>query len=111
MNFVYDQSDEGPHPYAQLCHRLGLDVGACVRTRLRFVIDELATRMGAAGRPLRVLSLGCGSSREIAPAIARGNPRRAVELVLLDQDSEALGAARRAVEPAIASCTGAAFDI
>ena len=105
MNFVYDRSDEGPHPFARLCHRLGLDVGACVRTRLQYVVDELATRMSAGGDRLRVLSLGCGSSREVAPAIARGVPRREVELVLLDQDPEALGAARSFVDPAIASCT------
>ncbi len=110
MNFVYDQADEGPDPYARLCHRLGLDVGACVRTRLQFVVDELAARMGVTGTPLRVLSLGCGSAREIAPAIALGTPRRAVELTLLDHDLEALDAARRAVEPAVASCPGPPFE-
>ena len=111
MNFVYDQTDEGTDLYARLCHRLGLEVGACVRTRLQFVVDELAARMGVTGPPLRVLSLGCGSAREIAPAIARGAPRRRVELTLLDQDPEALDAARRAVEPAVASCRGGPFDI
>ena len=110
MNFVYDQATKVRILYARLCHRLGLDVGACVRTRLQFVVDELAARMGAHGSPLRVLSLGCGSAREIAPAIALGTPRRKVELTLLDHDLEALDAARRAVEPALASCPGASFE-
>lgn len=104
MNFVYDRTDQGIGPYARLCHRLGLDVGACVRTRLHLVIDELADRMGTDGDELSVLSLGCGSAREIAAAIARGEPRRQVRFALLDQDAEALACARGFVNPAIASC-------
>ena len=105
MNFVYDRTDQGDEPYARLCHRLGLDVGACVRTRLQLVIEELAVQMGAGGDALRAMSLGCGSSREIAAAIARGEPRRQVQFVLLDQDAEALASARSFVDPAIASCS------
>jgi hypothetical protein len=104
MNFVHDRTDQGDGPYARLCHRIGLEVGDCVRTRLLPVIEELAARMAVAGDALTVLSLGCGSSREIATALEQGAPHREVRFVLIDHDTEALASARNFVEPAIAAC-------
>jgi extracellular factor (EF) 3-hydroxypalmitic acid methyl ester biosynthesis protein len=101
LNYVYDQSDEGDTVYARLCHRLGLDVGACVRTRMEHVVTELVTLLRTGADEFRFLSLGCGSAREVATTLARIEPTRATSFVLLDQDPEALAAARSFVEPAI----------
>ena len=37
MNYVYDWQREGADVYAQLMHRIGLDVAECIGTRMHVV--------------------------------------------------------------------------
>src|SRR5437764_1135124 len=55
LNFVYDRDDQGESAYARLCHRLGLDVGDCVRTRMQLVVAELAALLRSKGDEMRSL--------------------------------------------------------
>ena len=41
MNYVYDWQREGQDVYAQLLHRLGLDVSECIATRMEVVRQEI----------------------------------------------------------------------
>lgn len=93
MNYVYDWQREGQDTYAQLLHRIGLDVSECIATRMqvvRRVINEtLLARSDA--RETRILSLGCGSAREVQlhldDATAADLP---VSFTLIDQEEKAL---------------------
>jgi len=93
MNYVYDWQREGTDVYAQLLHRIGLEVAECIATRMHVVRKIIAdvVRARANGKPARVMSLGCGSAREVQLYLEdQAAPGAAVEFTLVDQEQAAL---------------------
>ncbi|MGH6889571.1 MAG: PilZ domain-containing protein [Rhizomicrobium sp.] len=104
MNQVYDWQRAGENAYQMLLHRVGLEVAECIKTRMEVVRSEIGKVVGAQdnGRITRVLSLGCGSAREVETWFARSRsaPSR-VEFTLIDQEQLALDCAYRSSYPYI----------
>ena len=94
MNYVYDWQREGADVYGQLIHRIGLDVSECIATRMQVVRKVIGdvVRARANGSPVNILSLGCGSAREIQLHLADPEaPNASVVFTLIDQEENALG--------------------
>lgn len=93
MNYVYDWQREGPDVYGQLLHRIGLDVSECIATRMEVVrreirktVEALSERGGA-----RIVSLGCGSAREVQLHLQDNEAVDApATFTLIDQEANAL---------------------
>jgi 2-polyprenyl-3-methyl-5-hydroxy-6-metoxy-1,4-benzoquinol methylase len=104
MNQVYDWQRVGANAYQMLLHRLGLEVAQCIKTRMEVVRGDIAGMISRqdADRTTRILSLGCGSAREVETYLARhrGSLPRA-EFTLIDQESRALDYAYRAALPSL----------
>jgi hypothetical protein len=104
MNQVYDWQRVGSNAYEMLLHRLGLEVAECIKTRMEVVRADIGDAVAAKGaeRTTRILSLGCGSAREVETWLAksRATPPR-VEFTLIDQEQQALDYAYRAAYPHI----------
>ncbi len=93
MNYVYDWQREGGDVYSQLMHRVGLDVAECIGTRMhvvRKVIGDVV-RTNDRDRPVNILSLGCGSAREVELHLNDPEaPDGPVRFTLIDQEANAL---------------------
>lgn len=93
MNYVYDWQREGADVYGQLMHRVGLDVAECIGTRMhvvRKIIGDVV-RAHAGETPVRILSLGCGSAREVELYLRDAQaPQGPVRFTLIDQEQDAL---------------------
>ena len=102
MNYVYDWQREGDSVFDQLMHRIGLDVAECIATRMhvvRKVIGDVIRAKGN-GEPVRILSLGCGSAREVELHLADPEAPNAPALfTLIDQEENALGYAYDRAHP------------
>lgn len=102
MNYVYDWQREGNDVYSQLLHRVGLEVAECIATRMhvvRKVIGDVV-RSKANGKPARIMSLGCGSAREVQLYLEdQAAPDAAVEFTLVDQEQAALAYAYEKAYP------------
>lgn len=104
MNQVYDWERVGNDAYEMLLHRLGLEVAECIKTRMEVVRSEIGKVVSTkeSGRVARILSLGCGSAREVETWLARARPAMPqVEFTLIDQEQLALDYAYRAAYPHI----------
>lgn len=104
MNQVYDWRRVGTNAYEMLLHRIGLEVAECIKTRMEVLRGEIGKVVAArdGGRTARIMSLGCGSAREVETWLARSRsalPR--VEFTLIDQEQRALDYAWRAAYPHI----------
>lgn len=102
MNYVYDWQREGKDVYGQLIHRIGLDVSECIATRMdvvrreiRKMVEERANDGGT-----RVISLGCGSAREVQLHLQDPAAMDApVTFTLIDQEQNALAYAYEKCHP------------
>ncbi len=102
MNYVYDWQREGSDVYGQLLHRIGLEVAECIGTRMHVVRKIIAdvVRARANGKPARVMSLGCGSAREVQLYLEdQAAPDAPVEFTLVDQEQAALAYAYEKAYP------------
>lgn len=90
MNYVYTGDDAGEGAYARLCHRIGVEVGMCVRTRMEMVAEDLRGLLTGDGGACTVTSLGCGSAAEVITVLADDKANRPVTFTLIDQDAQAL---------------------
>jgi hypothetical protein len=93
MNYVYDWQREGADVYGQLMHRIGLDVAECIGTRMHVVRKVLGDTIAAngSGNPARIMSLGCGSAREVELYLKDASaPQGPVAFTLIDQEQNAL---------------------
>ena len=107
MQMIYDDRYEGAWAFNKLMHRHPVQhpAAAAVRNR-RVLIPRLlnAHLARSTAAPYRVLSVACGPARELEDVIkglggaAAVDPKR-LELTLLDQDDEALAAARATMAP------------
>jgi extracellular factor (EF) 3-hydroxypalmitic acid methyl ester biosynthesis protein len=100
MNQVYDWERRGSTVFAMLMHRLGLEVAECIKTRMEVVLQQIAKTVfaGERDRPAHILSLGCGSAREVElflTSACKGHAGAAeghasAEFTLIDQEEDAL---------------------
>lgn len=92
MNYVYEWQRVGNTPYEKLLHRIGIETGACVGTRLRMTQKILAERLAAmpGDKPMHIANLGCGSAYEVYDYLRIGHLPRPVSFTLIDQDERAL---------------------
>ncbi|MEY4878830.1 MAG: hypothetical protein RJB62_298 [Pseudomonadota bacterium] len=93
MNQVYTGERIGTDVYQQLIHRLGLEVAECIGTRMEVVRTHIGNvvRERGQGRAAKILSLGCGTAREVELFLStqRATGRRA-DFTLIDQEQAAL---------------------
>tara|TARA_R110000868_G_scaffold137612_1_gene351174 strand:- start:963 stop:2414 length:1452 start_codon:yes stop_codon:yes gene_type:complete len=92
MNYVYEWQRVGNTPYEKLLHRIGIETGACVGTRLRMTQDILRARIAEqpGDTPINIANLGCGSAYEIYDYLKIDRLPRPVNVTLIDQDQGAL---------------------
>ena len=92
MNYVYEWQRVGNTPYEKLLHRIGIETGACVGTRLRMTQDILRKRIAenAGDEPLNIANLGCGSAYEIYDYLKIDHLPSPINVTLIDQDQGAL---------------------
>lgn len=110
MNYVYEWQRVGETPYDKLLHRIGIETGACVGTRLRITRDLIADRVAASAgdEPMQIANLGCGSAYEIYEYLHTDELPRPLNFTLIDQDDEALSCAYEQAFPLIARHGGRA---
>jgi hypothetical protein len=109
MNLVYDNDRRGANVYQMLLHRLGLDVGEFVKTRMDVVRASIASVVRDKGnsRPARVLSLGSGPAREVEVFLANAGLKSGrVEFTLIDQEQAALRYAVEKTYPHVLNANG-----
>ncbi|MEP2757513.1 hypothetical protein [Parvibaculum sp.] len=110
MNYVYEWQRVGNTPYEKLLHRIGIETGACVGTRLRMtqkiVADYVADKPG--DTPLNIANLGCGSAYEVYDYLKIGTLPRPVNFTLIDQDDRALTHAYEHAYPEVVRHAGRA---
>jgi chemotaxis methyl-accepting protein methylase len=94
-----------------LMHRLGLDVGEFVKTRMEAVCTNIGQVVNEKGnaRAARILSLGCGPAREVELFLgSAGLKNKRVEFTLIDQEQAALSYAIEKTFPHVLSVNGQA---
>ncbi len=109
MNMVYTWERRGANVYGQLLHRVGLDVGECIRTRMEAVLKTIETVTADRGnhRAARVLSLGSGPAREVELYLSKtGLQGRHVEFTLVDPEQAALNHALEKTWPHVLNSGG-----
>ncbi|SLN13487.1 class I SAM-dependent methyltransferase [Oceanibacterium hippocampi] len=104
MNYVYSRRPEGETATARLYHKLGLEIGEFVATRMIMMqrtIGAAIARGRPDGGPVRIASLGCGPAQEAANYLRLKELPNPVDLTLIDQDHDALGHAYEAIYPQV----------
>jgi hypothetical protein len=109
MNQVYHGDRIGDDVYGMLIHRLGLEVAECIATRMEVVRHNIGdvVRERGQGRAAKILSLGCGSAREVEMYLAnqRVTGKRA-DFTLIDQEQAALRYAYERTYPHVVNAKG-----
>ncbi len=110
LTYVYSGELEGDTAYARLCHRIGLDVGGCVGTRMEMICDAIAevVRESPGEGPCDITSLACGPAEEVVRYLSRNLPPRPVRFTLIDQDHAALARAYESAYPHVSRLGGLA---
>jgi extracellular factor (EF) 3-hydroxypalmitic acid methyl ester biosynthesis protein len=92
MRMLYDPDFRGSSVFGALLHHHPARTAAAqaVRHRVGLVADVIGKHPAAGTRPLRALSLACGPARELRHLVTSASDAQALELVLADQDEEAL---------------------
>ncbi|MEM9122739.1 MAG: class I SAM-dependent methyltransferase [Pseudomonadota bacterium] len=101
MAHVYDWEWRGDSLYGQILHRLGLEVMACVRSRMDVVEDLIRREMAVPDRhgPLRIANIGCGSAQEISNLLVSETLDTPLDITLIDQGFEPLDFALKRARP------------
>jgi extracellular factor (EF) 3-hydroxypalmitic acid methyl ester biosynthesis protein len=101
MEMIYDNKYVGRYAFNKLLHKHPVEQTAAQAVRNRRVLvpkmmrETLATSQA---QPFRILSVACGPARELDAFFVEGSDYERLALTLLDQDEEALAAARSQVE-------------
>jgi hypothetical protein len=94
MNYVYRWRPEGKDSFGRLVHRLGLDVGEFIASRMVAVQHAITREILArpeSSEPMLIANLGAGPAQEVLNVLqAPIDHRRPVTFALIDQDLEAL---------------------
>ncbi len=110
MNYVYRWRPEGQTSFARLVHRLGLEVGEFIASRMVGIQQSIARELNAkpGGEPLSVVNLGAGPAQEVANTLKMPKLARRVDFALVDQDLSALSYAYAQAYPQALRSAGAA---
>ncbi len=112
MNFAYNLSMIGETAYEKFCHMLGTSTGEFIATRMTMVkqkIAELTSLAAQQGKSnLKITSLGCGPSQEVANFLRGHVHPLAVHFTLIDQDHDALAFAYKNCYPEVSRLDGRA---
>ncbi len=111
MNYVCGVEPKVQSAYGRLCHKVGVEVGKCVATRMEMLTAAIAETVDAGngdGRPREITSVGAGPAREITEYLGRDAPPRPVRFTLIDQDHGALSYAYESIYPYISKLGGLA---
>ena len=101
MQMIYDDRCEGAWVFNKLMHRHPVQHPAATAVRNRRVLIPRLLQAHLAhskADPFRLLSVACGPARELEDIFATPAEAQRFELTLLDQDDEALAAARTTIE-------------
>lgn len=95
VNMILRNRMEGPTAYAAILHQfvLSADTGEGHRNRIVRLVDHLkqeAARVGAQGRMMRVLNIGCGPADEICRFIRKEPLADRCEFTLVDFNRETI---------------------
>ena len=106
VNQILGDPWQGPSTYFQLVNYMFLQAGVAVAHRNRIDIlcerlDEMVACAVKAGRPMRVLNVGCGPAVEIQRFVRENPQSDMLEFVLVDFSEETLQYARQQLEDAI----------
>ena len=110
MNYVYEWQRKGKRAgdtlYEMLLHRIGVETGGCVGTRLSMTqkligerVEETAKTAG--DKPMHIANLGCGSAYEMYDYLSIEHLPRPVNVTLIDQDDKALSHAYEHAYPEV----------
>lgn len=105
VNQILGDPRQGPSTYFQLVNYMFLQAGVAAAHRNRIDIlherlDRLAVLASAAGRPMRVLNVGCGPAVEIQRFVQRNPDASKLEFVLVDFSEETLAYTRERLQEA-----------
>lgn len=106
VNQILGDPRQGPSTYFQLVNYMFLQAGVAAAHRNRIDIlherlDRLVARAGEAGRPMRVLNVGCGPAVEIQHFLRSHPDAGKLEFVLVDFSEETLAYTRARLQDAI----------
>ena len=109
MNKIYEWEYEGSTLYARLVHRLGLEIGHCVTSRMAAMQQTISETIdGETDGTVRIASVGAGSAQEVQNYLRQRRPPRPVEFTLIDQEEEALAHAYDKIYPLTLASSGVA---
>lgn len=103
VNQIVGDPRQGPTSYFQLVNFMFLQAGVAQAHRNRIDIlygrlEALAQRAQRAGRPMRVLNIGCGPAHEIQRLVQQSPHFDQLEFVLVDFSQETLAYTREKLE-------------
>ena len=103
VNQILGNPREGPSTYFELVNYMFLQAGVAQAHRNRVDIlharlQELVDEARAAGRPLRVLNVGCGPAVELQRLVAGPQDLGQMEVVLMDFSEETLQYAKARID-------------
>lgn len=106
VNQILGDPRQGPSTYFQLVNYMFLQAGVAVAHRNRIDIlcerlDDMVACAVKAGRPMRVLNVGCGPAVEIQRFVRENPQSDMLEFVLVDFSEETLEYTRQHLEDAI----------
>jgi SAM-dependent methyltransferase len=93
MNYMYDQNPVGLTAREMMLHALGVSAGEPIVTRmnkLSEIIAEFGERRGGDGKPIDIMSIGCGPARELERLAALSRNGMRWRATLVDQEPEAI---------------------
>jgi extracellular factor (EF) 3-hydroxypalmitic acid methyl ester biosynthesis protein len=108
MNFIYERPFEGPTLFARAVELAFWHSRSALAVRARKdlvkrELESLVARSAGSGRPVRVLSIAAGPAQEIAELFEGADSLSApIEIVLFEQDKNALAHAWRRLAPLLA---------
>jgi len=103
VNMILRDPHEGASLFAKTVNLYFLNSGPALahRNRIQYLVEVLRTealRVAAAGRPLRVLNLGCGPAGELQWLLEQDGLADRLEITLLDFNDETLDFVRGRLE-------------
>ncbi|MDO8906404.1 bifunctional 2-polyprenyl-6-hydroxyphenol methylase/3-demethylubiquinol 3-O-methyltransferase UbiG [Hydrogenophaga sp.] len=103
VNQILGDPREGPSTYFELVNYMFLQAGVAQAHRnrvdiLQHRLQEKLAQARQAGRPLRVLNVGCGPAAELQRLVAGATDIEHLEVVLMDFSQETLQYARQRLE-------------
>ena len=101
MDMLYDNKFVGRYAFNKLMHKHPVEHAAAQAVRNRRVLVPQLMREVLAStdrRPFTILSVACGPARELEDFFKTDDDYERLEITLLDQDDEALAAARMMVD-------------